>query len=94
MSNQRLDKYTFKPIKPPYDSERDQSIAYKRLFETDDGAKVLESLIIDTDYHKPDLPAGQDVTAQLAFNAGKRYVINHILSALSAEYITNEEEND
>ncbi len=90
----RLDKLAYRPIKPPFSDEREQSIAFKRLFETDSGKRVLDSLILDMDYHKPDLPAGQDVNAQLAFNAGKRYVVNHILTSLAAEYTTNEEQND
>ena len=90
MSN-RLDKYIFKPIEPPFKDERSQSQAFKRVFLEGEGKKVLDSLLLDMDYHKPDLPAGKDVGAQLAFNAGKRYVMNHIIAALGAEYIKNEE---
>lgn len=90
----RLDKFKFKDLKTPFNSDRDQANCYKRLFGSDDGQRVLDSLMLDTDYHKPDLPSGQDVGIQLGFNAGKRYVINHILSAMSAEYETNKDYDD
>lgn len=84
---------TFKriPFGEPFANEAEQSKAYKKLFSTELGQKVLDSFIIDVDYYRPDLPKGNDVAAQLAFNAGKRYLVNHILHAMSSAYEVEEE---
>ncbi len=79
------------PIKEPFLDEKEQSKAYKELFSSPLGQKVLDSFMFDVDYHRPDLPKGADVNAQLAFNAGKRYLVNHILTALSTQYEGSEE---
>lgn len=93
MVSKRLDRFLYKEIPPPFKTEAEQTDAFRSLFQSALGEKVLEQLILDTDYHKPDLPAGVDVLAQLAFNMGKRYVINHIISCIAAEY-QGEQEDD
>ena len=90
----RLEKFLFREIESPFTTDKEQSSVFKRLFTSVDGEKVLDSLILDMDYHKPDLPVGQDVAMQMAFHNGKRYVINHILSAIRAEYDKIEDDND
>lgn len=90
--DKRLSKFAYREIKPPFKDDKKQAEAFRELFSSDLGSKVLDSLILDMDYHKPDFPGGVDVTAQLGFNAGKRYVINHILSAITSQFEAVEEE--
>jgi len=89
--DKRLKKFVFKPKDLPFPEERSASRAYKKLFEEGLGEKVLEQLILEMEYFRPDLPVSHE---QMAFNAGKKYVINHILHAVSAEYETIKEDED
>lgn len=92
---EQLDALQAKPPAQPFKDEKDFADAMKRLFTTKEGRMVLQQLKYEMGYYAPDLPAGKDVGMQLAFNAGKRYVLNHIDSAMVVEYTTtNEEEND
>lgn len=87
---------TFKriPFQTPFSNEKEQAKAYRELFSSELGQKVLDSFLLDVDYHKPDMPKGTDVGCQLAFNAGKRYIVNHILHALAARYEEGADDND
>lgn len=93
---EELDKLIVKPPALPFKDEKDFADAIKRLFGTKDGLKVLQQLKYEMGYYAPSLPSGKDVDAQAHFNNGKRYVLNHIDVALTAEYITitNEEEDN
>lgn len=92
MSNRsRLRKFTHKPIKDPFDNdERGQAKAFRRVFESDDGQKVLDSLIFDMDMQHPNLAQTE---YQCGFNAGKQYFVHHIMAALSAEFEEVEEDD-
>ncbi len=81
--DKRLKHFAYKPLKEPFPDEKLAASAYKKLFGDSFGAKVLDQLMIEMEYTRPDLPASHE---QMAFNAGKKYVINHILHALSAQY--------
>lgn len=88
--DKRLKVISYKPLKHPFsgkNKEREEAKAYKKVFSEGDGAKVLDALMIDMNYHEFVPPAEAHL---MAFEAGKKYVIHHILRALSAEYTTKE----
>ena len=89
--DKRLKKFVFKPQELPFPKEESAAKAYKKLFSEGLGLKVLEQLILEMEYFRPDLPVSHE---QMAFNAGKKYVINHILHAVNAVYETIEIEED
>ena len=84
----RIKNFVYRPVRKPFSSEHEAASAYKKVFAAGDGAKVLDDLITSMEYFRPDLPSGVE---QLAFNAGKKYVVNHILHALGAVYEEREE---
>lgn len=86
--DKRIKHFAFKPIKAPFSTEADASKAFRQVFAEGLGARVLDQLIIDMEYFRPDLPASHE---QMAFNAGKKYVINHILHGIGAVYEKRED---
>ena len=92
---EELDKLQARPVTPPFEHEQDFAQALRQVFDTKLGRQVLQQLKLDMGYYAPDLPSGKDVDAQAHFNNGKRYVINHIDTALTVEYFTpTNEDND
>ncbi len=89
---EELDKLQAKPVTPPFKDEYSTTQAMRQLFDTELGKQVLQQLKYEMGYYAPDLPSGKDVGAQLAFNAGKRYVLNHIDVCLTVEYERGEDE--
>jgi hypothetical protein len=88
--DKRLKVISYKPLKHPFsgkNKEREEAKAYKKVFSEGDGAKILDALIIDMSYHEYTPPTEPIL---MAFENGKKYVIHHILRALSAEYTTKE----
>lgn len=92
--DKRIKVVTYKPIKAPFSGadgkkkEKEEAKAYKKVFSDGDGAKVLDQLIIDMNYFEFTPPSSVET---MAFELGKKYVVNHILRALGAEYKTREE---
>lgn len=78
-------------IKQPFSNEYESAKAIKKLFGSGLGAKVLDQLLLDMEYHKPDKPTTE---LMLAFDAGKKYCLNHILHAMSIQYDEAEREED
>ena len=81
-----MDELQARPVKPPFKTDQEQSQALKQLFDTELGKRVLQSIKYDMGYYVADLPGGKDVPMQMAFNAGKKFVINHIDTAMTVEY--------
>ena len=79
---------------PPFKNEREQANAIKSLFGTPHGENVLNSLILDCDYTRPELPRQSENAFNVGFDAGKRYFINHILHAMAVEYEDIKEDED
>lgn len=87
----RLKIFVPRVIKPPFSNEYESAKAVKKLYGSGLGAKVLDQLLLDMEYHKPDKPTTE---LMLAFNAGKKYPLNHILHAMSIQYEEVEEDID
>ena len=78
----------------PFKSDEAQARAIKDLFSTGRGQNVLNSLILDCDYTRPELPRQSENAYNVGFDAGKRYFINHILHAMAVEYEDVKEGDD
>lgn len=86
----RLRKFVHKPIDDPFKSEEEQAKAIRKVFSSDEGQKVLDSLIYDMDCQKANLPHTE---FQYGFNCGKQYFVHHIVSALTSTF-KEAEDND
>jgi hypothetical protein len=91
--DKRIKVVTYKPIRHPFikgkgrRDEKEEAKAYRKVFTDTVGAKVLDALVLDMNYHEF-IPPSEPML--MAFENGKRYVVNHILRAIAAEYSTED----
>lgn len=82
--DKRIKVAVYKPIKHPFENKpEEEAKAWRRVMGKGDGAKLLDSLIIDMNYFEFTPPIEP---ISVGFELGKKYVVNHILRALNAEY--------
>lgn len=89
--DKRLKIFVPRKIKAPFSNEQEAAKAIKNLFSKGLGAKVLDQLLLDLDYH---IPVKPDTAEAMAFNNGIKYALNHILHAISIDYEEIEEEQE
>lgn len=84
MIDDELKQFLPRKLERPFSDEIEEAKAIKEMFGSLLGQKVLQTLIMDMEYHKDDQPSAPD--SFLRWKSGVRYVINHILNALIVEY--------
>jgi hypothetical protein len=103
-------EYIRLPLEEYFKTERDFSLACRRVFSSGEGAKILGQLLKDYNYHLPDSPKlNQSLHPNLSYEdflkyrAAQKEVLAHLLFGRNAEYslvgkdeslINNEDDND
>lgn len=82
-----LKKFTLHTVKRPFKDVAEKQEAYRALFNTPHGSKVLQDILAGAGYFEVTPPNGNspspDATAH--FNNGKKYVCHDILNAMTVK---------
>lgn len=78
-------KYLLHGAKPPFPNEKEKQKAYKNIFGTELGAKVLLDILNEAGYFRAFMPqaANPDNASAANFDAGKKFVCYTILNTIS-----------
>lgn len=80
-----LKKFTAHGVKPPFSDPAERQKAYREVFSTGYGPKVLQDLLSASGFYKPFIPNSNkaDNASQAMFDQGKKYVCYEILNLLT-----------
>ncbi len=80
-----LKKYTAHGAKSPFADAKDRQLAYKEVFGTGYGPKVLQDILSSAGFFRPFVPKGDkpDNASQSMFDQGKKYVCYDILNQMT-----------
>jgi hypothetical protein len=80
-----LRKFTAHGAKPPFTDAKERQKAYKAVFSSELGEKVLQDILSASGFFKPYIPssAKPDNVSQAMFDHGKKYFCYEILNLLT-----------
>lgn len=77
----------YRGFKKPFKSDKDKAKAYKNLFGTEQGGRVLQDLLAELGYFKPFIPNANlpSTDAQGNFHHGKMFACGYLINLLNVD---------
>jgi hypothetical protein len=85
-----LKKFTIHVAKSPFSNEKEKQKAYKQVFSSELGGKVLQDILKDAGWFRPFIPNGSnpDNASASTFDQGKKFVCYTILNTMTVRVLS------
>lgn len=90
--DQGLKKFTAHKAKSPFSSAVERQKAYRQLFGSEMGTKVLQDILSTAGWYRSFIPKGgnPDNASQAMFDHGKKHVCYEILNLMTIELLESD----